>query len=98
MTLSVRPVEYRSSCGSHLGMHVNKGVGQGVRGQVDGRGGGEGRGESYPSRGQSLAVRVGAHGQGAVEPHTSICSAVSALEEREKKRGGFQYSFLISDA
>lgn len=58
--------------------------------------GGEGRGESYPSRGQSLAVRVGAHGQGTVEPHTSICSAVSALEERKKR--GFQYSFLISDA
>lgn len=46
------------------------------------------RGESYPSRGQSLAVRVWAHGQGTVESHTSICSTVSVLEgeiEREKE-------------
>lgn len=45
-----------------------------------------GRDESYPSRGQSLAVRVWAHGQGTVEPHTSICSTVSALEEEERER------------
>lgn len=51
-------------------------------------GGGEaGREESYPSRGQSLAVRVWAHGQGTVEPYTSIWSTVSALEGgRETER------------
>lgn len=41
------------------------------------------REESYPSRGQSLAVRVWAHGQGTVEPYTSICTTVSALENEE---------------
>lgn len=50
-----------------------------------GWGGEAGRSESYPSRGQSLAVRVRAHGQGTVEPHTSICSTVSALEEEERE-------------
>lgn len=44
-----------------------------------------GRNESYPSRGQSLAVRVWAHGQGTVEPDTSVCSTVSVLEEEEQK-------------
>lgn len=43
-------------------------------------------GGSYPSGRQSLAVRVGAHGQGAVEPHTSVCGRVSALQGREKGR------------
>lgn len=35
--------------------------------------------ESYPSRGQPLAIRVWAHGQGTVEPHASVCSSVSVL-------------------
>lgn len=50
------------------------------------------RGESYPSRWQSLAVRVWAHGQGTVEPYPSICSTVSGLElekEREKEKKSF---------
>lgn len=49
-----------------------------------------GRDESYPSRGQSLAVRVWAHGQGTVESHTSIRSNVSALEEEEEREREFQ--------
>lgn len=58
-------------------------------------GGGEaGRDESYPSRGQSLAVRVWAHGQGTVEPHTSIWSTVSALEGGGEKQKNIQYFFL----
>lgn len=57
-------------------------------------GGGEaGRDESYPSRGQSLAVRVWAHGQGTVEPYTSIWSTVSALEGGEKQKD-IQYFFF----
>ncbi len=58
------------------------GWGQGVREQGWEK---AGRDESYPSRGQSLAVRVWAHGQGTVEPHTSICSTVSALEEERER-------------
>lgn len=63
---------------------VNIGRGKGVRVRREEK---TGRDESYPSRGQSLAVRVWAHGQGTVESHTSICSNVSALEEeRERER------------
>lgn len=62
------------------------GEGAGVRGEAE-------RDESYPSRGQSLAVRVWAHGQGIVEPHTSICSTKSALEE-ERERDGVSADFL----
>lgn len=58
-------------------------------------GGGEaGREESYPSRGQSLAVRVWAHGQGTVEPYTSIWSTVSALEGGERNRKTFSTFFF----
>lgn len=48
-------------------------------------GGGGEVSESYPSRGQPLAIRVGAHGQWTVEPHASICSTVSALERRGRR-------------
>lgn len=37
------------------------------------------RNDSYPSRGQPLAIRVWAHGQGTVEPHASISGRVSVL-------------------
>lgn len=60
--------------------------GIGVRGELRGDVGEEEGGGSYPSRGQSLAVGVGAHGQGAVEPHASVCGRVSALQGRERKR------------
>lgn len=43
------------------------------------------RHDSYPSRGQSLAIRVRAHGQGTVEPYSSICCTVSALERQKEK-------------
>lgn len=59
--------------------------GIGVRGELRGDVGEEEGGGSYPSRGQSLAVGVGAHGQGAVEPHASVCGRVSALQGRERE-------------
>lgn len=68
---------------------IPRGEGEGVRGGERAE-----RDGSYPSRGQSLAVRVWAHGQGTVEPHTSICSSVSALEE-EKERETFLSIFTF---
>lgn len=55
-----------------------------MQGKLGAWGDGGVRDDSYPSRGQSLAIRVRAHGQGTVEPYSSICSTVSALERQKE--------------